>query len=222
MSGYTPVFRSVFTGSLCGQWPDTAAWISLLALADKNGEVDMTPQYISSVTGMPLGDLLLCISRFLDPDPMSRTAAKEGRRLELIDPSRTWGWRIINFTVYREKARLAAKSARDVAKGKEAERKRLERACPPVSAAVHPSYSDSNSNLLKKATGVAGRREEAKSVWPTVLAAIRNSDLRKSFPDGEDIQRAVREIGGWQNLGLKNSNLVGQTEQAFLNAYAAL
>lgn len=154
LSGYTPVFRSVFTGSLCGQWPDTAAWLSLLALADKNGEVDMTPQYISSVTGMPLTDLLACIGRFLEPDPMSRTPDNEGRRLELIDSSRNWGWRIINFKAYREKARLAAKSAREVESGKDAERKRHSREsaavrrCPPVSDPSN-AYTNSNSNTLK-------------------------------------------------------------------------
>ena len=61
MSGYTPVFQSIFTGTLCGRYPDTAAWMFFLALADKHGVVDMTPEYISSVTGMPVDDLLACI-----------------------------------------------------------------------------------------------------------------------------------------------------------------
>jgi hypothetical protein len=122
VSGYTPVFRSVFTGSLCGQWPDTAAWLSLLALADKNGHVDMTPQYIASVTGMPIAELQACIDRFLQPDPMSRSSTSDGRRLELLEPSRQWGWRIVNFSTYREKARLAAKNQREIESGKNSAR----------------------------------------------------------------------------------------------------
>lgn len=134
MSGYTPVFRSVFTGSLCGQWPDTAAWLSLLALADKNGHVDMTPQYIASVTGMPIAELQACIDRFLQPDPMSRSSTSDGRRLELLEPSRQWGWRIVNFSTYREKARLAAKNQREIETGKNSARMD-DRRSPPETAA---------------------------------------------------------------------------------------
>lgn len=225
MSGYTPVFRSVFTGSLCGQWPDTAAWLSLLALADKNGEVDMTPQYISSVTGMPLGDLLLCISRFLDPDPMSRTRTNEGRRLELIDSSRDWGWRIINFKAYREKARLAAKSAREVEEGRNAERMSYRKTAadrrePPL---TDPSYADSNSNLLKKATYVATEREEAIEMFRSKVApAIRDPHLRKNFERGSQVWKAVQECGGWEKLGLRDFKKIGQTEQEWVNAYLQL
>ena len=123
MSGYTPVFSSVFTGSLCGKYPDTAAWLFLLALADRHGVVDATPEYIASVTGMPIADLLGCIERFLDPDPKSRTTENQGRRLVAVDATRAWGWRIVNFAKYRERARLAAKSADEVASGRNKERK---------------------------------------------------------------------------------------------------
>ncbi len=122
--GYTPLFRSVFSGTLCGQYPDTAAWLFLLALADKNGCVDCTPQYISGVTGMPIEDLTQCIARFCEPDPNSRTAAEGGRRLVPIDPTRAWGWRIVNHTLYRERARKAAYDQRRIDSGENAERMR--------------------------------------------------------------------------------------------------
>jgi len=122
--GYTPVFASVFTGSLCGKYPDTAAWLFLLALADKRGVVDMTPEYISSVTGMPVADLLACVERFLEPDPKSRSPENEGRRLVLVDPSRAWGWRIVNFAKYRDRARKQAWDASRTASGENAKRMR--------------------------------------------------------------------------------------------------
>ena len=124
MSGYTPVFKSVFQGSLCGKYPDTAAWLMLLALADKNGEIDSTPQYISAITGMPVDILQECIERFMQPDPMSRTPDNDGRRLELIDPDRGWGWRLVNHGKYREKARQAAQSVRQIEDGRNAEKVR--------------------------------------------------------------------------------------------------
>lgn len=104
MSGYTPVFNTVFEGSLCGRYPDTAAWLFFLALADWKGEVDKTPEFISTVTGMPLADLLGCIERFMLPDPRSRSQMAEGRKLVPIDLARSWGWRVVNIKAYREKA----------------------------------------------------------------------------------------------------------------------
>lgn len=145
MSGYTPVFGSIFQGTLCGKYPDTAAWLFLLALADKNGEVDMTAQFISAVTGMPVDDLTACIERFMQPDPCSRSAAEEGRRLVLIDQSRPWGWRIVNHGYYREKARLAAKNAREVEEGRNAERMR-DRRSPPETAADPLSNANANAD----------------------------------------------------------------------------
>jgi hypothetical protein len=91
-----------------------------------------------------------------------------------------------------------------------------------VTETVSESESESDTDL-KKATRVAigpgNRREEAKQIWPRVLAAIQAEDLRKDFPPDSEVGRIVNRIGGWQNLGLKPRHLHGQTEQQFLNAY---
>lgn len=149
MNGYTPVFGSVFTGTLAGKYPDTAAWLFLLALSDKNGVVDMTPQVISMLTGMPVKDLLDCIERFLQPDPASRTSTDDGRRLALVDPARSWGWKIVNHGKYRERARKQAWDAERTASGRDAERKRAQRAivptCPDVSRLSPLSNTDTNT-----------------------------------------------------------------------------
>jgi hypothetical protein len=128
--GYTPVFGSVFTGSLCGQYPDTAAWLYLLALADRNGHVDVTPEYISAITGMPVQMLVESINRFLQPDPKSRNPADDGRRLVRLDPQRPWGWRIVNHAAYRERARLMGKAAAEVASGENRRRLKGRRRTP--------------------------------------------------------------------------------------------
>lgn len=183
MSGYTPVFKSIFQGTLCGQYPDTAAWLFFLALADKNGHVDMTPQFISAVTGMPVDDLTACIERFMQPDPNSRSSAEEGRRLVLVDPARSWGWRIVNHDKYREKARLAAKNAEAVSAGKEAERKRHARdvsagvrRCPPVS---DPSDADADTDY----------REQLRS---TSERSFRPSSSERARADGTISKREFR------------------------------
>lgn len=120
MSGYTPVFDTVFSGSLYGRYPDTAAWLYMLAMADWQGNIDRTPEYIAGVTGMPLDDLLGCIERFMAPDPRSRSQVDEGRKLVPIDPERSWGWRVVNIGLYREKAREKQRTA----DGRNAEKQR--------------------------------------------------------------------------------------------------
>lgn len=102
-----------------------------------------------------------------------------------------------------------------------------------VTATVSESESESET-YLKRATDVAAEtknrtgngaengRDQAKRIWPSVLAAIRDPDLRKTFPADSDVIRVVGQLGGWLQLGMKPPELRGQTEQRFLNAYADL
>lgn len=181
MSGYTPLFDSLTRGTLCGRWPDIGLWPIILSLADKNGIVDVTPLYIAGITGLSVDEVVPCMRRFCEPDPYSRSQDHEGRRLVLLDNHRDWGWRVVNHGKYREKARLAAKNARDVESGKEAERKKSARDAgesPPMSADVRrnppvsdPSNANANANAGKTTTGAPRPDDspefaEFKSLYP--------------------------------------------------------
>jgi hypothetical protein len=158
VSGYTPVFRSIFQGTLCGKYPDLPVWLVLLALADRHGEIDAHPSYIATVSGLPQADVEAAIHKFCQPDDASRTADEDGRRLVPI-PGRGFGWTIVNHGKYREKARLAARSEREVETGinaarmrqrREAEKTAGDRRRPPETAPDHPSDSDADSDSDKK------------------------------------------------------------------------
>ena len=129
--GYTPVFNTVFDGSLYGKWPDSAVWLTMLALCDKRGNVDMSFQAIAGRTGWPMELLVKGIGALMQPDPFSRSTAHEGRRLVALTEGRGWGWHVVNHAIYREKARLQARDAARTASGSDAERKRLERELSP-------------------------------------------------------------------------------------------
>lgn len=149
--GYTPLFNSITTGTLCGKWPDIGLWAIVLSQSDKRGVLDVTPDYLALVTGLPVGEVVACMERFCQPDPRSRTKTHDGARLELIDPTRDWGWRVVNHTKYREKARLMGKDAERTASGRDAERKRQEREkdsiplSPPASPEVPLSDADADA-----------------------------------------------------------------------------
>jgi hypothetical protein len=132
--GYTPLFDTLTRGTLCGRWPDIGLWPIVLSLGDKNGVVDVTAEFLASVTGLPLADVLACMKRFCEPDPCSRSQDFNGARLRLIDEHRSWGWEIVNHGKYKEKARLQSKSAREISDGVNAARM-ADRRGPPQTAA---------------------------------------------------------------------------------------
>lgn len=126
--GYTPAFDTLYTGTLCGRWPEAAVMASLLPLVDARGEINMSYQAIHALTGWPLDLLEQGIKQLMEPDPYSRSPDNDGRRLVLVDPARPWGWRLVNHAKYREKARKSMHDAERTASGADAERKRAERA----------------------------------------------------------------------------------------------
>jgi hypothetical protein len=141
VSGYIPLFESIATGTLYGRWPDIGLWPIVLALSDKHGQLDVTPQYLAGVTGLPAAEVIACMARFCAPDPYSRTKTEGGARLRLIDEHRDWGWIVVNHGKYREKARLMAKDAARTESGRDAERKRAERESVPRSPPLSPSQT---------------------------------------------------------------------------------
>lgn len=156
MSGYVPLFGSLITGTLHGRWPDIGLWPIVLSLADRHGIVDVTHEYIASVTGLPLEDVIACMRRFCEPDPGSRTKVENGARLVLIDPERNWGWRIVNHAKYRERARKQAWDAARTASGRDAERKRQQRQASrrvptcPVGSPLSNTNTNTDTNIEER------------------------------------------------------------------------
>lgn len=187
MSGYTPLFSSLTTGTLYGRWPDIGLWPIVLSLADKNGTVDVTPHYLAGVTGLQIESIVACMGRFCEPDPHSRSKAESGARLVLIDPQRDWGWRIVNHSKYREKARLMGKAEQERESGKNAERMR-DRRRPPKTAAnpLSDSYADADSNKEKKSEG-EGKHAARAPAATRLPANFELTDQRRAKAKAEGV-----------------------------------
>ena len=219
--GYTPVFRSIFTGTLFGKYPDLPLWLVLLAMADKNGDIDAHPSYISAACGIPQTDVEACITRFCEADPASRTPDDDGRRLVPIE-GRGFGWRIVNHSKYREKARKAMHQIEATATGRDAERKRLARersmsgrvqTSPDGSGAVRLSDSDTNNKKKKGADApplIEGLDPKAWEAWigyrqsiGKALKPASHQQAMKALAKYGSSQMAVVEqsiANGWQGL----------------------
>ena len=209
MSGYTPVFDSIYSGSLYGQWPAAALMATLLPLCDKNGHIDLHPRAIAAMTGWPMELLEEGIQQLMAPDPDSRTTAEQGRRLIPLDNSRSWGWAMVNFVNYREKARLLAKSAREVESGRNAARMQ-DRRGPPVTACDPLSNANTNANTDKNSveeastapakpnpvSEVFGYWQETMNSPHSRLSDKRARAIKARLKDGYTVEQLKRAVFG--------------------------
>jgi hypothetical protein len=236
VAGYTPIFDSVFQGSLCGKWPDIGIWALMLAMQDKNGEIDAHPSYIAMVTGCPVDQVEAAIARFCEPDPSSRTPDEDGRRLIPI-PGRGFGWTVVNHRKYREKARKASFDAQRSADGRNAERMQERRADPrrPAQTRADPP-SDSDADSKKKNLLGDGSPEwvEIRSAypkrkgdhrWPKALV-YAGARLREGHSWAEMLAGVKRYAAFVRAEGKEHTPYVKQaatffSEKAFLEPWSA-
>ncbi len=91
----------MYEGTLYGHWQAIVTLQQMIVLCDADGIIDMTPQAIAARTSIPLEILTKGIEVLSAPDPYTRTPGSEGRRIELIDDHRPWGWHLINHEKYK-------------------------------------------------------------------------------------------------------------------------
>jgi hypothetical protein len=207
VSGYTPLFSSLFQGSLCGKFPDLYVWMVMLGLANRHGEVDCHPSYIASVAGIPADEVGEAIQRLCEPDPHSRSVNDEGRRLIPI-PNRGFGWIVVNHGKYREKARKQAQQAEFTASGRDAERKRQQRAMnspamssdvqprPAMSSRVRPSDTDTDTDTDKsKKPRERGARKASRRV-PAEFSPDR--EFASAHVPDMDVEVEIAKFRDWE------------------------
>lgn len=100
MTGYTKLFSSIVTSTI---WREPnhvrLVWITLLALADRQGVIDASLPGLADIARVSLDECREAMRVLTEPDAFSRTQEAEGRRVEPIDG----GWRLINHAKYRAK-----------------------------------------------------------------------------------------------------------------------
>lgn len=95
---YVKLFSSILQSSL---WQHDLAtkvvWITMLALADRDGLVSASVPGLAHTAGVSMEDCERAIKVLMSPDPYSRTPDHEGRRIEKV----TDGWELLNHAKYR-------------------------------------------------------------------------------------------------------------------------
>ena len=98
---YGKVFDTIYNGTLYGHWEALVTMQQLIVLADADGVVDMTPMAISARTSIPRDIIDKGLEILGAPDKYTRTPGSDGRRIELIDEHRPWGWVLVNYEKYK-------------------------------------------------------------------------------------------------------------------------
>lgn len=104
MTGWTPLFQQII-GSSVWSAPNHVriAWVTMLAVADKNGICALTVGGLSALARISREDAENAFDVLSSPDADTLTQANEGRRIERVPG----GWRLLNWEAYREKAKRA-------------------------------------------------------------------------------------------------------------------
>ena len=193
MTGYTKLFGSILESTVWLETPPVkVVWITLLAMADRDGCVEASVPGLAKRAGV---DRVYCeqaLALFLAPDPDSRTKTYDGRRIEPIEG----GWRLLNYEVYRERA--SAEEAREKAAArKRRQRERAANKSPEVTpVSLNVTYVPVCHPIAEaKAEAKAEEREKSASV-----SLIFKDDKRDAFTDPSVTERAGRFIERYQAL----------------------
>ena len=169
----------------------------------------MSFQAIAGRTGWPMDLLVEGIGALMQPDSYSRNPAHDGRRLIPLVEGRNWGWHVVNHALYREKARLKAQSAAQVADGRNAEKVRRYKERhrqTPEDTTGHPqtpadTLSDSNPNVRKEQHRKRGADTRGSRIpIPFAISEEMRSWAQTETP-GIDVDKATAEfVDYWRGV----------------------
>ncbi len=95
---FTKLFSSITASTI---WlednPTRIVWITMLAMANKNGFVFASIPGLASIAHVSVSATRRALNKCQEPDPDSRTKDFDGRRIEEVDG----GWRLINYQKHR-------------------------------------------------------------------------------------------------------------------------
>jgi len=180
-NGFTKLFSSIVSSSIWEEDNYTRiVWITMLAMADKDGNVMCDIRRFAKMANIPLNKCKMAISKLSTPDPSSRTPDNEGRRIKSVQG----GWFILNYQLYREKARATKrrKYLRD--------KKREERAKKPdvntMSTTVNNSphcqpIAEAEAEAEADNSAAAQLTRDFDDFWKDVPHKIGKGKARKAY-----------------------------------------
>jgi hypothetical protein len=189
MFGYGKIFGSFFDSSVNDVDPITRlVFIAMIVLSDATGKLDVTRQALARRVNVTTEDVDRAIEILSQPDALSRSSEHEGRRLMPIDPSRSWGWVVVNKAAYRGASDEEKREQARERKRRERDRNRKEKpVTEPNTYTGHHSLSLSRHALSRPERDA--RFEDSWSKVPRKegkIEARRHWDAKVQTPEDAD------------------------------------
>lgn len=173
MAQYTKLFNTILMSTIWSEDDATRlVWITMLAMADQNGEVEATIPGLANAARVSIESAEEALEKLAAPDKYSRTPDWDGRRIEKFDG----GWQLLNHEKYRRLASRADKKEADRAR---AQRYRERHARRDSSRNRHASgvqaeaeaEAEGESGSLRSPSGAREDSEEIAlpdivAIWP--------------------------------------------------------
>lgn len=189
---FTKLFSSITASTVWCEDPETKiVWITMLAMADKNGRVWGSIPGIAGIARVTVEGCRTAIGKFLGPDPDSRTKEHEGRRIEPIDG----GWRLLNYDKYR--------SLRDEEERKEYKRewiknkRNVDKNVDNVDKS-RPQYTNAEAEAEADSINKKEEKKERTRFAPPTLDQVNQYMTERKRPDQAQKFFLHYESNGWR------------------------
>lgn len=153
MASFTKLDSGIVDSSIWAEPAETrVVWITLLAKSDKTGYARLSLSGLQRAANVPMPAVEKALQTLTAPDPDSRTAAEEGRRVIKIEG----GWFVVNY----EKHRMGA--LEDAAREFLASKKRDERSKNPPKMSRHVADISASASASVSVQGDKGSGEKGE------------------------------------------------------------
>ena len=188
MAGYTKLFSSILGSSVWCLSKDTKIlWITLLAMADQNGEAEIATPGLARMAGLTIEETERGLVDLSSPDKFSRTKEHEGRRIEEIPG----GWRLLNHPKYR--AKMGADDRREYKAAKQREYRARDSASKKSSTSGrggHNAEAEAKADANRTTTTRGGKPLASSETREALRAAI----TELSTIVGRDFDRVAESV----------------------------
>ena len=214
---YTKLFQSILTSTIWGEDHATLrVWITMLAMADKNGEVVATIPGLARVACVTIQEVEHALEKFQSPDKYSRTPDDEGRRIEQNED----GWVLINYEKYRK---MASKEDQK-AKNAERVRKFRERQKRNGKSLQCNAKNELSSYKVTQGRDIAEAEAEAEAEENISLKKERGSDSQTDFAEIPTLEEVIAEAGvrGIPDEHARSFWEYNESKQLWVNQYGKM
>ena len=218
MPGYTKLFNSILASTIWREDDKTRlVWITLLAMADKNGVAEGSIPGLADLARVSIEDCKEALSKLMSPDEYSRTTDNEGKRIKKVDG----GWAILNHAKYR--AKMSTDERREYNRLKQQEFRKNKASTPRQRKSLTVNDSQSQSAL--------SAHTEAEASPLLIPSELKGEDFEKAWAEWADYRKQAKlkpytTIGAQKQLSalakIGKERAIAAINNSIANAYQGI